>query len=146
MCILSCVHRVWAMHWTVKTEYISHCHAGFFPRVSDHLLFTVYAFPSFGHSYTASVIHQNVQVWANYYLSIQMHCTLCLKISLLSLVIRADLDNFWHRCSCVSKQSEDLFPPHLTSASVLPGKIANPEIESFHLNAACCFTKKHKTH
>jgi len=34
------------------------------------------------------------------------------------------------------------FPPHLTSASALPGKTGNPEIVSFHLNAACFFTKK----
>jgi len=35
-----------------------------------------------------------------------------------------------------------IFPPHLTSASVLPGETGNPEIVSFHLNAACFFTKK----
>jgi len=34
------------------------------------------------------------------------------------------------------------FPPHLTSASALPGETGNPEIASFHLNAACFFTKK----
>jgi len=37
------------------------------------------------------------------------------------------------------------FPPNLTSASTLPGETGNPEIASFHLNAACCFTKKHNT-
>jgi len=37
-----------------------------------------------------------------------------------------------------------VFPPHLTSASVLPGETGNPEIASFHLNAACFFTKKHE--
>jgi len=38
-----------------------------------------------------------------------------------------------------------IFPPHLTSASALPGETGNPEIASFHLNAACFFTKKHET-
>jgi len=36
------------------------------------------------------------------------------------------------------------FPPHLTSASALPGKTGNPEIASFHLNAARFFTKNTK--
>jgi len=36
-------------------------------------------------------------------------------------------------------------PPHLTSASALPGETVNPEIASSHLNAACFFTKKHET-
>ena len=35
-----------------------------------------------------------------------------------------------------------IFPPHLTSASALPGETGNPEIASFHLNGACFFTKK----
>jgi len=35
-----------------------------------------------------------------------------------------------------------IFPPHLTSASALPGEIGNLEIVAFHLNAACFFTKK----
>jgi len=39
-----------------------------------------------------------------------------------------------------------IFQPHLTSASALPGETGNPEIASFHLNAACSFTKKHETH
>jgi len=38
-----------------------------------------------------------------------------------------------------------IFPPHLTSASALPGETENPEIASFDLNAACFFTKKHET-
>jgi len=38
-----------------------------------------------------------------------------------------------------------IFPPHLTSASALPGETGNLEIASFHLNAACFFTKKHET-
>jgi len=38
-----------------------------------------------------------------------------------------------------------IFPPHLTSASALPGETGNPEIASFHLNVACFFTKKHGT-
>jgi len=38
-----------------------------------------------------------------------------------------------------------IFPPHLTSASALPWETGNPEIASFHLSAACFFTKKHKT-
>jgi len=37
-----------------------------------------------------------------------------------------------------------IFPPHLTSASALPGETRNPEIASFHLNVACFFTKKHE--
>jgi len=35
-----------------------------------------------------------------------------------------------------------IFPPHLTSASALPGETGNPEIAPFHLNTACFFTKK----
>jgi len=38
-----------------------------------------------------------------------------------------------------------IFPPHLTIASALPGETGNPEIASFHLNAACFFIKKHET-
>jgi len=38
-----------------------------------------------------------------------------------------------------------IFPPHLTSASALPGETGNPKIASFHLNAACFFNKKHET-
>jgi len=37
-----------------------------------------------------------------------------------------------------------IFPPHLASASALPGETGNPEIASFHLNAACFFTKNTK--
>jgi len=33
-------------------------------------------------------------------------------------------------------------PPHLTNALALPGETGNPEIASFHLNAACFLTKK----
>jgi len=42
----------------------------------------------------------------------------------------------------VGNQSTVYFicPPHLTSASALPGETGNPEIASFHLNAACFFT------
>jgi len=35
-----------------------------------------------------------------------------------------------------------IFSPHLTNASALSGETENPEIASFHLNAACFFTKK----
>jgi len=35
-----------------------------------------------------------------------------------------------------------IFPSQLTSASALPGETGNPEIASFHLNAACFFAKK----
>jgi len=35
-----------------------------------------------------------------------------------------------------------IFPPHLTSASSLPRETGNPEIASFHLNAACFFSPK----
>jgi len=38
-----------------------------------------------------------------------------------------------------------IFPPRPTSASALPGETGNPEIASFHLNAACFFTKKPET-
>jgi len=38
-----------------------------------------------------------------------------------------------------------IFQPHVTGASALPGETGNPEIASFHLNAACFFTKKHET-
>ena len=38
-----------------------------------------------------------------------------------------------------------IFPPHLTSASALPGETGNHEIASFHLNAYAFFTKKHET-
>jgi len=37
-----------------------------------------------------------------------------------------------------------IFPPHLTSASALPGETGNLEIVSFHLSAVCFFTKKHE--
>jgi len=36
----------------------------------------------------------------------------------------------WNRC---------IFPPHITSSSVLCGKTGNLEIASFHLNASCSF-------
>jgi len=39
-----------------------------------------------------------------------------------------------------------IFSPHLTIASALPGETVNPEIGSFHLNAACCFSSKHTKH
>jgi len=32
----------------------------------------------------------------------------------------------------------------VTNASALPGEIGNPEIASFHVNAACFFTKNTK--
>jgi len=35
-----------------------------------------------------------------------------------------------------------IFPPHLTSASALPGETGNPEIASFHLTVACFFYQK----
>jgi len=35
-----------------------------------------------------------------------------------------------------------IFPLNLTSASALRGETGNPENASFHLNAACVFTKK----
>jgi len=37
-----------------------------------------------------------------------------------------------------------IFPPHITSASALPGETGNPEIACFHLNVACVFTKNTK--
>jgi len=38
-----------------------------------------------------------------------------------------------------------IFPLQLTSASALPVETGNPEVASFHWNAACFFTKKHET-
>jgi len=38
-----------------------------------------------------------------------------------------------------------IFPPHLASASALPGETGNPEIASFHLNVAYFSPKKHET-
>jgi len=38
-----------------------------------------------------------------------------------------------------------IFPPHLIIASALPGETGNPEIASFHLNAAHFLTKKQNT-
>ena len=35
------------------------------------------------------------------------------------------------------------FPPYIACASALPEETGNPKIASFHLNAACFFTKKH---
>jgi len=37
----------------------------------------------------------------------------------------------------VGNQNVLYFPTSLTSASALPGETGNPEIASFHLNAAC---------
>jgi len=37
----------------------------------------------------------------------------------------------------VGNQRYFIIPPHLTSASALPGERENPEIASFHLNVAC---------
>ena len=39
-----------------------------------------------------------------------------------------------------------IFPPHLTSTSALPGDRGTPKIVSFHLNAACFFTKSQVCH
>jgi len=40
-----------------------------------------------------------------------------------------------------------IFPRHLTCASALPGETGNPNIASFHLNAACVFNQKtHETY
>jgi len=55
------------------------------------------------------------------------------------------LRQFWHKCCRESRQSKCTLFSHHTSASVLPGETGNPEIASFHLNAACFFTKKHET-
>jgi len=41
----------------------------------------------------------------------------------------------------VGNENVVYFPPHLTSASALPEETGSPEIVSFHLNAACFFTK-----
>jgi len=39
-----------------------------------------------------------------------------------------------------------IFSPHLTNAAALPGETGNPEIASFHLNAAACFSSKNTKH
>ena len=67
---------------------------------------------------------------------------------LLFLHTQFDCDNFWHKM-LPRRQAIKMyfiFPPHLTSASALPGETGNPEIVSFHLNAACFFTKKNTKH
>ena len=45
----------------------------------------------------------------------------------------------------VGNQKYFIFPRHLTSASALHEETGNPEIASFHLNAASFFTTKHET-
>ena len=45
----------------------------------------------------------------------------------------------------VGNQNVLYLPTHLTCASALPGETGNPKIASFHLNAACFFTKKHES-
>jgi len=39
-----------------------------------------------------------------------------------------------------------IFPPHLVNASAQPGETGNPEIVSFHLNAAYFFLPKNTKH
>jgi len=45
-----------------------------------------------------------------------------------------------------SSQEMPYFPPHLTSASELPGERQNPEIAVFHLNTAGFFSSNTQTH
>jgi len=40
-------------------------------------------------------------------------------------------------------EKASFFSPHLTTVSALPRKTGNPEFAVFHLNAACCFERKH---
>jgi len=44
----------------------------------------------------------------------------------------------------VGNQTCVIFPPHLNIASALPEETGNPEIASFHLNAACFLPKNIK--
>jgi len=46
----------------------------------------------------------------------------------------------------VRNQKMLYFPPHLTSASTVPGDRGNAEIASFHLNVACYFASKRRKH
>jgi len=70
------------------------------------------------------------------------------KISLLCLAITLDIHEsilviFGRNITEeVSNKRCFIFPPHLTSASALPGQTENPEIASFHFNDACRFNEK----
>jgi len=50
-----------------------------------------------------------------------------------------DFHNIWQNYYWQSKQSKDIFPPHLINASALPCETENMEIVSFHVNVACWF-------
>ena len=69
------------------------------------------------------------------------------KMSLLFLGITlTDINRFWHFLAQTLLRKWAIkwcfiFPPHLSSASALPGETGNLEIASFHLNVACFFTK-----
>ena len=79
-------------------------------------------------------------------------CTLCLKkrptftiavIFTYTVRLRQFLAQMLPRKQAIKMYFT--FPPHLASASALPGKTGNPEIASFHLNVACFYTTKHET-
>ena len=79
----------------------------------------------------------------------RMECTLCLKkrptfttccYFYIHISIGTILAEMLPRKQAIKMYF--IFPPHLTSASVLPGETGNPEIASFHLNVACFFTNK----
>jgi len=74
------------------------------------------------------------------------HCSLCLKnvttLSCYNFDIRQSIWMIFSRNVTEKVSNENtLLPPHVSSTCALPGEIGNSEIASFHLNAACCFTK-----
>ena len=83
---------------------------------------------------------------------VKCHTTLCLKkrptfTTCYNVYIHSSIATTFgtNVAEKVGNQNVLIFPPHLTSASALPEETGNPEIASFHLNAACFFTKKHET-
>jgi len=56
---------------------------------------------------------------------------------------------FWLRCCAVgvlsSCRREFIYPPRLTTVSVLPGEILNAERAPFYLKTEYCFTNNHET-
>jgi len=75
--------------------------------------------------------------------------TLCLKnvppLTCYNLYIHSSVAAIFDKniADKVGIQNVLYFPPHLTNAS---GETGNPEIASFHLNAALFFTKKNTKH
>jgi len=80
------------------------------------------------------------------------HYTLCLKnrptfTTCYNIYIHSSVATIFgtNVAEKVGSQNVLYFPTSLTSTSALPGETGNPEIVSFHLNAACFFSKKHET-